>query len=122
MFDLGSINPIITKRQKKKQKLLNEARSKFIYLNNENTKYEVIPQVCNLLGWKTCNNDTEIGRTEWDVYWTGEELNVVVKCEVLLNTISHPYKCMVISRYINCLYVFVSKTECWSLSAYDCRY
>ena len=59
----------IQKRKKKAdaEKLL---KSNVIYLNNENTKYEVIPLVCDTLGWKTCK-DLRNTKLDWDIYWTG---------------------------------------------------
>ena len=59
----------IQKRKKKREaeKLL---KSNLIYVNNENTKYEVIPLVCDILGWKTCQDSGRI-KLDWDIYWTG---------------------------------------------------
>jgi hypothetical protein len=69
-----------TARKRSKLEVEKAARSKLIYLNNENTKYEVIPKVCEILGWKTCNDTSKEKKSEWDVYWTGTQF-LLITCK-----------------------------------------
>ena len=49
-----------------------------IVINNEHTKYPVIPLICAQLGWKTCANDGLVGKgkSNWDIYWTDYGLGI----------------------------------------------
>ena len=47
-----------------------------IVVNNEHTKYPVIPIVCATLGWKTCDGANSHKKSDWDIYWTDYGLGI----------------------------------------------
>ena len=60
---------------KKHQKNANKNNNDIV-VNNEHTKYALIPQVCAALGWRTSASDSRGHVPEWDVYWTDYGLGI----------------------------------------------